>query len=161
VSTPSGPESGGFGVVPDELHEGADELLFMPDATAADWAVVFSHAQPLEFDEGEELVRAGEEERALYLLVEGSLGVKAAGATRRFKAIEAPSVVGELAFVDGGPRSATLEALSDATVVRLDKHGFDRLAAAEPELARRMLLDIARILAARLRMASELLSGPG
>jgi CRP-like cAMP-binding protein len=145
------PHSGGFEVVA-ELREGAEDLLFMPEATAADWAQVFAHAEPYDFAPGDEIVRAGERERALYLLVDGTLGVRAPGAAERFKAIEAPSVVGELAFVDGGPRSATLEGLSAGTVVRLDMDGFERLAAAEPELARRFLLDLARVLAARLRM---------
>ena len=33
-----------------------------------------------------------------------------------FKTIEAPSVVGELAFFDGRPRSATLDAVTDVEV---------------------------------------------
>ena len=40
-----------------------------------------------------------------------------------FKAIEAPAVVGELAFFDGGPRSATLEAVTDVEGARLDAGG--------------------------------------
>jgi CRP/FNR family transcriptional regulator, cyclic AMP receptor protein len=153
-TVPAGPDSGGFEVVA-ELHEGAEDLLFMPDATASDWAQVFAHAEPFDFEPGDEIVRAGERERALYLLVEGRLGVRVPSAAERLKAIDAPSVVGELSFVDGEPRSATLEGLSAGTVVRLDMDGFERLAAAEPVLARRFLLDLARVLAARLRMLTE------
>ena len=75
-----------------------------------------------------------------------------------FKAIEAPAVVGELSFFDGLPRSATLEAMTDVEAVRLDPAAFDRLAAEEPELARTLLLDLARILALRLRMASDVIA---
>jgi CRP-like cAMP-binding protein len=150
-SLPAGPDSGGFEVAA-ELHEGVEDLLFMPEATATDWALIFAHGEPYDFGPGDEIVRAGEHERALYLLVDGTLGVRA---EERFKQIDAPSLVGEVGFVDGGPRSATLEALSAGTIVRLDFDAFERLAAAEPALGRRMLLELARVLAARLRMLTE------
>jgi CRP/FNR family transcriptional regulator, cyclic AMP receptor protein len=124
----------------------------MPEATATDWALVFAHGEPYDFEPGDEIVRAGEHERALYLLVDGALGVRAADAEERFKQIDAPSLVGEVGFVDGGPRSATLEALTAGTIVRLDFEAFERLAHAEPALGHRMLLELARVLAARLRM---------
>jgi CRP/FNR family transcriptional regulator, cyclic AMP receptor protein len=151
-SLPAGPDSGGFEVVA-ELHEGVEDLLFMPEATATDWALVFAHGEPYDFEPGDEIVRAGERERALYLLVDGTLGVRAG--EERFKQIDAPSLVGEVGFVDGGPRSATLEALSAGTIVRLDFEAFERLAEAEPVLGHRMLFELARVLAARLRMLTE------
>jgi CRP-like cAMP-binding protein len=146
---------GGFEVAAD-LHEGIEDLLFMPDATATDWAIVFSHAQPYDFEPGDEIVRAGETERALYLLVDGRIGVRVPGSEERLKEIEAPSLVGEVGFVDGGPRSATLEGLSSGTIVRLDFESFERMSLEEPILAHRMLLELARVLAARLRMLTEL-----
>jgi CRP-like cAMP-binding protein len=75
-----------------------------------------------------------------------------------FKTIDAPSVLGELAFFDGRPRSATLDAVTDVEVVRLDAAAFARLSADAPELAHAMLLDLARILALRLRIASEVIA---
>jgi CRP/FNR family transcriptional regulator, cyclic AMP receptor protein len=103
-------------------------------------------------------VQAGEDDRALYLLTEGTVGVRLPRDESAFKTIDAPSVVGELAFFDGRPRSATLDAVTDVEVVRLDETGFERLAAAEPDLAHAMLRDLARILALRLRMASEVIA---
>jgi CRP-like cAMP-binding protein len=153
-SLPAGPGSGGFEVAA-ELHEGVEDLLFMPDATATDWAIVFAHAQPFDFEPGDEIMRAGDTERALYLLVDGRVGVRVPGAEGRLKEIDAPSLLGEVGFVDGGPRSATLEALSGGTIVRLDFEAFERMSLEEPILAHRMLLDLARVLAARLRMLTE------
>ena len=91
-------------------------------------------------------------------VTEGTLGVQLPRGESPFKSIEAPAVVGELAFFDGRPRSATLEALSDVECARLDPAGFERLSAAEPDLARAMLLDLARILALRLRIASDVIA---
>jgi CRP/FNR family cyclic AMP-dependent transcriptional regulator len=147
-----------FRIVADEASEESGELLFMPDASAADWAKIFAVAERLAVDAGLAVLQAGERDRALYLITEGTLAVRLPHAESAFKTIEAPAVVGELAFFDGGPRSATLEALTDVEVARLDAGAFERLSAAEPELARRMLLDLARILAGRLRRASDLIS---
>jgi CRP/FNR family transcriptional regulator, cyclic AMP receptor protein len=149
--------AGPFQIVPDQAHEESAELLFLPEATAADWATIFSYAQVREVSAGLALVQAGEADRALYLLIDGTLGVRMPREETAFKTIDAPSVVGELAFFDGAPRSATLDALTDVQVVRIDMDCFHQLSEAEPELAESMLMDLARILALRLRMASDVI----
>jgi CRP/FNR family transcriptional regulator, cyclic AMP receptor protein len=150
--------AGPFQVLAEEAHEESAELLFLPDASAADWATIFSFAEVREVPAGLALVQAGETDRALYLLIEGTLGVRMPREESAFKSIDAPSVVGELAFFDGSPRSATLDALTDVQVVRIDMDGFRRLSDAEPSLAETMLMDLARILSLRLRMASDVIA---
>jgi CRP/FNR family transcriptional regulator, cyclic AMP receptor protein len=149
---------GPFTVFAEEAHEDSADLLFMPYATAADWAAIFSHAEVRRIGAGLALVQAGELDRALYLLTEGTVGVRLPRDEGAFKTIDAPSVLGELAFFDANPRSATLDALTDVEVVRLDFAAFDSLLEHEPELANAMLRDLARILALRLRMASEVIA---
>ena len=119
---------------------------------------MFAHAEPLRVGAGLAVLQAGEEDRGLYLITEGTLGVRLPRGETAFKTIEAPAVVGELAFFDGLPRSATLVAETEVEAVRLDPDGFERLAASEPDLARTLLLDLARILALRLRMASDVIA---
>ena len=149
---------GPFTVFVEEAHEDSADLLFLPDATAADWATVFSYAEVRRVDAGLALVQAGEHDRALYLLTEGTVGVRLPRDEGSFKAIDAPSVLGELAFFDGLPRSATLEAVTDVEVVRIDLAAFDRLHEHEPAIANLMLRDLARILALRLRLASAVIA---
>jgi CRP/FNR family cyclic AMP-dependent transcriptional regulator len=141
-----------------EVHEDSAEVLFMPDATAEDWAKVFSVAEVRSVGAGLALVQAGEQERALYLLTEGTLGVRLPRAEHAFKTIDAPAVVGEVAFFDGLPRSATLEAVTDVEVVRLAPEDLEKL---EPALAQAMLHDLGRVLALRLRLVSEAIESRG
>ena len=150
--------AGPFIVFAEEAHEDSADLLFLPEATASDWAAIFSHAEVRQVGAGLALVQAGEQDRALYLLTEGTVGVRLPRDEGAFKTIDAPSVLGELAFFDGRPRSATLDAVTDVEVVRLDVTAFDRLLEHAPELAHAMLRDLARILALRLRMASEVIA---
>ena len=141
-----------------EAREDSADLLLMPEATASDWAKVFAHAEPLRVAAGLAVLQAGEEDRGLYLITEGTLGVRLPRGETAFKTIEAPAVVGELAFFDGLPRSATLVAETEVEAVRFDPAAFERLAADDPGLARMLLLDLARILALRLRMASDVIA---
>ena len=85
--------------------------------------------------------------RCAISLTEGAVGVRLPRDEGSFKSIEAPSVLGELSFFDCYPRSATLEAVTDVEVVRLDVAAFDRLLEHAPEIANLMLRDLARILA--------------
>jgi CRP-like cAMP-binding protein len=150
--------AGPFIVFAEEAHEDSADLLFMPEATAADWAAIFSHAEVRTISAGLAVVQAGQDERALYLLTEGTVGVRLPRDEGTFKTIDAPSVLGELAFFDGRPRSATLDAVTDVEVVRLDVTSFDRLAEDAPDLAMAMIVDLARILALRLRLASAVIA---
>ena len=52
--------AGPFQVLTEEAHEDSAELLFLPDATAADWATIFSFAEVREVGAGLALVQAGE-----------------------------------------------------------------------------------------------------
>ena len=130
------------------------ELTFLADRGEQDWQIVLSHTETRRFSAGDEVIRAGDQDRALYLLTEGSLAVASGGA---FRTIGAPSVVGEVAFLDGGRRSLTLVATTDGELRRLSLDSFEKLAGRHPELARAMLFDLGKIVSLRLRFLTELI----
>jgi CRP/FNR family transcriptional regulator, cyclic AMP receptor protein len=131
------------------LDEAPDEVLFLPEASASDWARIFSHAELWRAEPGDVLVRAGEADGSLWFLAEGAVFVM--DGEEVVKTVEAPSVLGEIAFLDGGPRSAGLVAGTEAEVARFDRDAFAALAAEDETLARVMALDLGRIAALRLR----------
>jgi CRP/FNR family transcriptional regulator, cyclic AMP receptor protein len=144
------------------VHERSDELVLLADRPRSDWEKILAHTETRRFSRGETIITAGESDRALYLLTEGTLGVRLQGDTEKtFKAIDAPSVVGEVAFLDGGPRSATLFAIGDGELLRLRMESFEALSAREPELGRAILFDLARIVTRRLRLASDVIARTG
>jgi CRP/FNR family transcriptional regulator, cyclic AMP receptor protein len=130
------------------------ELTFLADRGEQDWQIVLSHTETRRFSAGDEVIRAGDEDRALYLLTDGSLAV-ASGAA--FRTIDAPSVVGEVAFLDGGKRSLTLVATTAGELRRLSLDNFEALAGRHPGLARAMLFDLGKIVSLRLRFLTELI----
>jgi CRP/FNR family transcriptional regulator, cyclic AMP receptor protein len=145
-----------------ELHEHSSELQLLAGRPRSDWDKLFAHTETRRFSQGETIIAAGERDRSVYVLTKGILGVRLAGHPENtFKEIDAPSVVGEVAFLDGGPRSATLFGISDGELLRLRLESFEILAAREPELARAVLFDLGRLVAARLRLASDLIASTG
>jgi CRP/FNR family transcriptional regulator, cyclic AMP receptor protein len=130
-------------------------LTFLPDRDQQDWEILLGFAQSRRFSPGEIVIQRGETDRALYLLMAGTLQVRANERTPVFKTIDAPSVVGEVAFLDGSPRSAELVAGTSGELRRLSWDGFEALSARHPELARAILFDLGRIVATRLRWITD------
>jgi HEAT repeat protein len=109
-------------------------------------------AREAEYVKGEVIVREGDPGDELYLLVEGSVDVvKSAGtpAEERVNALGVGAHFGEMAVLDGSPRSATVVAASDARVLVLEGSRLRELVHEMPELA----FDLLRVLAERLRRA--------
>jgi CRP-like cAMP-binding protein len=131
--------------------------VLLPDASEADWTTLLEFTQARRFGAGHAVLEVGGGGRSLYLLLEGTLEVVAPqtrfGRQRARGRLEAGSVVGELSFFDGQPRSAGVRALTPAVLAELTPDGFEGLVASRPDLARRLLLDLGRILAGRLRRA--------
>ncbi len=147
-----------FFAYPDADEDGgAEQLSFLASATEADWAALRAHCELLTIPAGQLVIPQGANDRALYIVVSGSLEVTVPrnrrGGERQLTLIEPGTVIGELGFFDGLPRSANVRATSDAVLLRLGYQSFEVLAAKEPALGRRILLDMGRVLATRLRKA--------
>jgi CRP/FNR family transcriptional regulator, cyclic AMP receptor protein len=140
----------------------SEELVFLADRSPEDWERLLAYAELLRYNAGDLIIRAGDNDRALFIIVAGKLEVllpTERGEFRRYSMIEPKSVTGEVAFVDGRPRTATVRAVTDGDLLRLSFESYEVLAARYPELGRAILLDLGRILAAKLRQASEVIAG--
>jgi CRP/FNR family cyclic AMP-dependent transcriptional regulator len=150
---------------PGEPPAARDTARLLSDATDQEWAVVLKHTRYRRFAPGDAVVEAGASEQSLFLVLEGELEVLVPHGRRghrRIASVGAGSVIGELSFFDGGARSALVRAVTQALLAELTPADFELLAVASPSLARRLLFDLGRILAQRLRavqQASDTLAG--
>ena len=92
----------------------APDAGFLPHATVGEWDAVLAATETLRFHPGDTVLRAGERDRALYLLLDGRLEVEGGGAE-----IAAPATVGAAGFLDGLPRAVTLLARTHGELARL------------------------------------------
>ncbi len=98
-------------------------------------------------------------DRDLYFLTHGTISVGARSRegqrTRRLRTFTAGVVFGEMAMLDGKPRSADVWVEEDAEVLCLPFQEFERLQAQEPAVAVKMTLNLTKAIARNLRRASR------
>lgn len=134
-------------------------LLFLSEWSEDDWTRLFAYTEQRRFRAGELVIRAGEVDRSLMIIGAGTLAVivpDGDAGFRRSGDVHPGEVIGEVAFFDGSPRSASVQAASDGEARVLSREAFDVFAAYEPVLARMLLLELGRVLAARLRTVEDL-----
>jgi CRP/FNR family transcriptional regulator, cyclic AMP receptor protein len=102
-------------------------------------------ATEIEVAAGKTIVAEGHTDRFLYVIIAGSAVVSRGG--RRIRTLEAGDFFGDLALLDGGPRTATVTAVTEMTLMVLSPREMDPVINAEPGIAMAML----KALAERLR----------
>ena len=118
---------------------------------------LFVAARPQELKAGQVLFAFGDAGDGCYLLERGLLRVtvtSSRGEERTIALLGPRAVVGELSMIDGGPRSASVVALSDCLLRFISREGFAKYMAAHPEAFQALVA----ILAFRLRQADEALA---
>ncbi len=128
---------------------GTAPATFLDGAGEREWDVLLSYMQTRQLRAGETAFSEGDVDRALYLLTVGTVELRVSAGPP--VAVDAPAPFNEIAFLDGGRCAASARALSAGELLRLSFDAFESLAAREPTLARRIVLDLGRIVATRLR----------
>ncbi len=122
-------------------------LTGLPDRLSAG---LLASAIPRHLVANEMLFLAGDPGNGFYRVEEGLLKISIASATgaERILAILGPgSIVGDLAIIDGKPRSASVSALRDTRLQFVSQTAFDAFAGKNPEIYKYL----AKVLAERLR----------
>jgi CRP/FNR family transcriptional regulator, cyclic AMP receptor protein len=106
------------------------------------------------FKQGQTIFSRGDPSRDIYLVVEGSVRLSvfsADGRTLSFKHANAGEVFGEIACLDGGPRSADAIAITRTEAMILSQARLNSLIETNPRVARAAI----SFLCQRLRETSE------
>ncbi|WP_118134170.1 cyclic nucleotide-binding domain-containing protein [Oceanicella sp. SM1341] len=100
------------------------------------------------FHDGECLMRQGEDGNAAFVLLNGDaeILVEAHGKDTAVARVGAHEVVGEMALLTEGPRSATVRALGTVQALRIDRTTFLKLLKQFPEMG----LELLRVMTDRL-----------
>jgi CRP-like cAMP-binding protein len=105
---------------------------------------------------GAMLCRAGEPGNSVYVVLEGELEVRlssAGGRDVRIISLRPGDLVGEMAALDGGPRSADMVALRNTRLWRIPRPALVAALEAEPKAALALIAELSR----RIRGANEAL----
>jgi CRP-like cAMP-binding protein len=99
------------------------------------------------------IVRAGERGEAFYVILDGTVLVKPPG--KRSVKLGPGDWFGEMALLDGAPRTANVEAQSEVFVMLLGRSAFRKTIEAEPRIAVALLSTLAQRLRASERSARQ------
>ena len=97
----------------------------------------------------EALFEKGHPGRLMYVVKSGSLQILDGNYV--YETVSAGGILGEMAVVDGSPRSATVRAIEPSIVIPIDERRFLFMVQQTPFFALRVM----RVLAARLRAMNE------
>lgn len=148
----------------DDLKARAELLDATRWANEFAWAEIealAAHLQIRRRARGEVVCREGEAEPALFIIAQGSVAIMKHDAEDREKLLAKlgpGQTIGEMALLDGQPRSATAVAAEDLVLLVFTRAELDRLVEAKPRLGVKLLWKLARFLSQRLRQTSGALA---
>ena len=111
------------------------------------------------FGPGEYVLREDEVSRHIFVILSGRIRIGKtlyAGDDRKLGEINAGEFFGEMAFLDGSPRSAGASSIEETTLLKIDRDSFDKLAVRRPRIAYKITMKIALALSERLRSSNDL-----
>jgi CRP-like cAMP-binding protein len=139
------------------------KIVLFKELSNAELIKVANITQKVSFNGGDVVFRRGEAGDALYLIREGEVEVLApspeAEEVEDVVAVLKPGeLFGEMALVEGEPRSATVRAKGPAKLIRLKKEYFDEMMTKEHAIALKIYRRLTIILSHRLRETTERLA---
>ena len=119
-------------------------------------SVVLAHGRVREVEQAQALFQRQEPADDVWLIERGSVSVltQHQPGSPRLATFGPGHFVGEMAFLDGRPRSATAVADTPVRALQLDAQAFAHLRSTHPEAALELALNIARELSTRVRAAN-------
>ena len=131
-----------------------DLLSDLPERLSS---ILLANAKPVKLAADEVLFLAGDPGDGCYRLEEGLLKVSMlspSGAERILAILGPGAIVGDMAMIDGRPRSASVSALRDCRLSFVSRTVFEGVAAKNPEIYKHLL----SMLAARLRDTDQVVA---
>lgn len=112
---------------------------------------------PRDYAPDEVIIRQGDPGHAAYLVVRGAVEVTVdeAGGSRRLDLLGPEAIFGEMALIDGRPRSATVRAVQPTACLIITRDVLDTVMARADPVMRALLLAAFRRLRAQNRTSAR------
>jgi 4-hydroxymandelate oxidase len=131
------------------MNRELDSFLGFFDQVDIDWVLAVGARQ--QGQTGEALITQGGKPSAIYVLLEGELIVEVKGLSAPINKINPGSLVGEIAFLDSRPATATVKYGSDSVVLCIGKADLRERFEKRPQFEARFYQALGMLLAQRYR----------
>ena len=133
------------------------QTAFSEGLTGEELKVISPICHECQFKEGEEIFSEASKGSELYIICKGRISIEVALPNRpgrrsaRLAMATSGMVVGELALVDGSPRSARAFSVEDTTVLEIKSDDIRQIMEEYPRIGHIVMRNLATVLATRLR----------
>ena len=143
---------------PRNLAESLADTFLFRGMSPEDVASLLRGAEDRALADGEWIFREGDAARELLFLLTGEAEIRKRGkgeGERVLATLRAPTAFGEIAFLLHGIRNASARAKGEVTILSIGRDALQKTLEASPKAATGFLLNLARVLAARLHQADD------
>ncbi len=140
----------------EQLAEMLSKHSLFADCGPDELAEIILRGNYMKYDKNHEIMGQGDEGDKLFIILTGYARTSMVASNGREIVLdyaEAGHVVGEIAFLDGGERTASVHALENVTALVLSRASFDEIVTKHQGLALRLLQSMAR----RLRQSNSII----
>lgn len=112
------------------------------------------------FGPDERVVQENDTSRDLFIILSGEVRIEKvlyAGDEKELGVLGQGEFFGEMAFLDGSPRSASAACVEESVILSMSRSSFEKLAARRPGIAYKVTMKIAGALAERLRTSNNMI----
>ena len=130
----------------DKVKDTLGGIEFFKDLPDRDLGSLANACRWRRYQAGQQIVGHQDASTDVYFVTAGKVHAviySLAGKEVSFREIEAGSTFGEIAAIDGGPRSATIVALTDALVASMPGDAFRKVLARHPEVSSKVMEQLA------------------
>jgi SulP family sulfate permease len=136
-----------------------DQHALFSGLTAEELAVVTEFLTPQRYEAGTAICREGDDADRVWMLTRGSVSVRVASRdharTLRIASLAVGTIVGEIAFIEGGKRTATIIADEIVECYVLELSAYDIIVRDHPQIGIKLLANLLRVVTYRLRTTSD------
>ena len=151
-----------------EIEEALRNSSIFQGLLEEDFTEILNIVREKRFHQGDIIMQEGDDGDAMYMILEGELGVSKA-LTMKFGeddyrktekvlnrlSAEDHAVFGEMALIAQDTRSASIQANTDCILLEISREDFIRLVESKPALGVKILLNLSRQVIGRLRQSSQ------
>ena len=133
------------------------QIPLFKDLTGADLQKINEITKEATFDKGQRVFTEGSIGDSLFIIKAGLVRVLKKGrmANEEVSTLNSGQHFGEMALIDDGPRSATIEAVENTQLLQIKREELEGLLAMDLEFARRIYQTMAKYLCLRLRQTTK------
>lgn len=144
-----------------QIGDMLEQVEMFRDLSRQDIDRLSSYVQAYQAKPGAKLLREGDREAYMFILVEGKLDVFKqqgdGGEEKKIATVRAGKTIGEMSVIDGMPHSATVVVVEPAKLLLITKRNLDLLTEQAPDLGVKLLRRLAQLMSLRLRQTSGVL----